>query len=124
MRTSLVFALALTTLVAGCGGGSSPSGPSNPDPGGTGSTVTIRGAGYDGAGSASFTPGNLTVNRGTLVSWENTDTITHSVVSNTGLFKGDVGPSGAFEHRFEASGAFPYSCVIHAGMGGTITVRQ
>jgi plastocyanin len=125
MRTSLTFALALTSVAvfaAGCGS-ESPTAPGQ-GPGATGSTVTIRGAGYDGGGSAAFTPGNLTVNRGTLVAWENTDTITHSVVSASGLFRGDVGPGGAFEHRFETSGAFPYSCTIHAGMAGTITVRQ
>jgi len=125
MRTSLAFAVALTTvaaLAAGCGS-ESPTSPGQ-GAGGTGSTVTIRGAGYDGGGSAGFTPGNLTVNRGTMVAWENTDTITHSVVSATGLFRGDVGPGGAFEHRFEASGSFPYSCTIHPGMAGTITVRQ
>jgi plastocyanin len=122
MRTSLAVALALSALVAGCGS-KSPTAPGQ-GPGNTGSTVTIRGAGYDGGGSAAFTPGNLTVNRGTTVAWENTDTIAHSVVSNTGLFNGGVGPSGAFEHRFDASGAFPYSCTIHPGMAGTITVRQ
>jgi plastocyanin len=124
MRTSVAFALALTIFAAGCGGSKSPSGPSGqPGPGATGNTVTIRGVGYDGAGSASFSPGNLTVNPGTLVTWENTDTISHSVVSSTNLFNGQLAPSGAFEHRFQASGSFPYVCVIHAGMGGTITVR-
>lgn len=125
MRTSLAFAIALSTVAAfaaGCGS-KSPTEPGQ-GAGNTGNTVTIRGAGYDGGGSAAFTPGNLTVNRGTVVAWENTDTITHSVVSSSGLFRGDVTPNGAFEHRFETSGAFPYSCTIHAGMAGTITVRQ
>ena len=121
MRTPFVFAFALAIFVAGCGGSKSPSTPSDPAAGG--SSVTIRGAGYDGGGSAVFTPGNLTVNRGTTVSWENTDSITHSVVSNSNLFRTEIGPGGAFEFKFDNAGAFGYSCVIHAGMGGTITVR-
>jgi plastocyanin len=124
MRTTFALLFALSTLAAGCGGSNSPSSPSNPNPGGTANTVTIRGVGYDGAGSASFAPGNLTVNRGTTVTWENSDSIAHSVVSSSGVFNGSLGPGGAFEHKFDNSGSFPYSCVIHAGMNGTITVRQ
>jgi plastocyanin len=122
MRTTFAFTLALSILAAGCGS-SSPSSPSNPPGGGAPNTVTIRGAGYEGAGSPSFTPGNLSVARGTLVKWENTDTVAHTVVSSTGLFKGDLGPSGAFEHQFDAAGSFPYTCTNHPGMNGTITVR-
>jgi plastocyanin len=123
MRTTFAFALTLSTLAVGCGGSDSPSSPSNPNPG-PANTVTIRGVGYEGAGSPSFTPGNLTVNRGTTVTWENPDTATHTVVSNTGLFNGSLGPNGSFQHRFDNSGSFPYTCVNHAGMTGTITVRQ
>ena len=122
MRKSFALALAFTFAAAGCGS-KSPSEPSGQGPGGSGNTVTIRGVGYDGAGSASFVPGNLTVNPGTVVAWENSDTISHSVVSTTNVFNGQLGPSGAFEHRFDASGSFAYTCVIHPGMGGTITVR-
>lgn len=124
MRTTLALLFALSTLAAGCGGSKSPSGPSNPNAGGTGNTVTVRGVGYDGAGSASFQPGSLTVNRGTMVTWQNSDSITHSVVSATpGLFNGEMGPSGAFEFKFDNAGSFPYSCTIHAGMTGSIIVR-
>lgn len=123
MRTTFAFLFALSALAAGCGGSKSPSNPSNPNPGGAANTVTIRGVGYDGAGSPAFAPGNLTVDRGATVKWENSDTIAHSVVSNSGLFKGDLGPNGAFEHKFDNAGSFPYTCVIHAGMNGSITVR-
>jgi plastocyanin len=123
MRTTFALLFALSTLAAGCGGSKSPSNPSNPNPGGAANTVTIRGAGYDGAGSPAFAPGNLIVDRGATVKWENSDTIAHSVVSNSGAFKGDLGPNGAFEHKFDNAGSFPYTCVIHAGMNGSITVR-
>jgi plastocyanin len=125
MRAAFALALVLSVFVAGCGGSKSPSGPSGSggSTGSTGSTVSIRGAGYDGAGSAQFSPGNLSVSVGTLVAWENTDSITHSVVSNTNLFRSDVGPGGAYEFRFTAAGAYGYTCTIHPGMAGTITVR-
>ena len=121
MRTTLALLFALSTLAAGCGS-SSPSNPSNPNPR-TANTDTIRGVGYDGAGSPAFAPGNLIVDRGATVKWENTGTIAHSVVSNSGVFKGDLGPNGASEHKCDNAGSFPYSCGIHAGMNGSITVR-
>jgi plastocyanin len=84
--------------------------------------VTIRGAGYDGAGSSSFVPGALSVTVGTSVNWTNTDTILHQTVSDTGVWRADIGPNGQFDFTFQTAGAFPYKCPIH-GMTGTITVR-
>ncbi len=121
MRTPFALALGCTILLVGCGGSKAPSEPS-PNPGFTGNTVTIRGAGYDGGGTAAFTPPTLTVDRGATVDWENADSITHSVVSETSVFKGDIGPSGSFEFKFNSAGSFPYRCTIH-GMTGTIIVR-
>ena len=125
MRTSLAFALALITVaafVAGCGS-ESPSSP-GPGAGSTGNTVTIRGAGYDGGGTAGFTPGNLTVNRGTIVAWENTDTITHSVVSppacSTGTWVRVRLSSTASMRQARSRTAAPSI----PGMAGTINVRQ
>ena len=123
MRTTFALLFAVSTLAAGCGGSDSPSSPSNPNPG-PANTVTVRGVGYEGAGSPSFSPGNLTVDRGATVTWENPDTANHTVVSTTGLFNGSLGPNGSFQHKFDNSGSFPYTCVNHAGMSGTITVRQ
>jgi plastocyanin len=57
------------------------------------------------------------------VKWENSDTILHTVIATSGLFRGDLNPNGVFEFRFDNAGNFPYSCNIHPGMAGTITVR-
>jgi plastocyanin len=38
------------------------------------------------------------------------------------LNSGDFGPGGTFEHRFLAAGSFPYHCVHHAPMTGTVQV--
>jgi len=38
------------------------------------------------------------------------------------LNSGDFGASASFQHRFFAAGAFPYHCVHHAPMVGTVTV--
>lgn len=38
------------------------------------------------------------------------------------LNSGDFGPAAAFQHRFFTAGAFPYHCVHHSAMVGTVTV--
>jgi plastocyanin len=38
------------------------------------------------------------------------------------LNSGDFGPSATFQHRFMAAGSFPYHCVHHSPMTGTVTV--
>ena len=123
MRTTLALVLALVTLAAGCGSSSPPSPSNNPPAGGSGNTVSIRGAGYEGAGSPAFSPGTLSVARGSTVKWENFDTIAHTVISGSGLFRSDLNPNGVFEFKFDNAGSFPYICNLHPGMAGTITVR-
>jgi len=38
------------------------------------------------------------------------------------LDSGDFGPGATFQHRFFTAGSFPYHCVHHAPMVGTVTV--
>ncbi len=79
-----------------------------------------------GAGSLTtggFNPGNFTVKAGTTVTWFNADAATHTVTSTTGVFDSGTFPSGhSYSYKFNTPGTFPYYCVIHPNMKGTIIV--
>lgn len=128
-RLSLVFAL--SAAVAACGGSKSQSPAPSPLPGDSGSarvTVTIQGTGdgYDGksGGTASFSPGNVDTTPGAIVGWTNSDTISHSVISDTNVFRASsIPPGGGFEFKFTTAGTYPYKCIIHPGMEGSVTIK-
>jgi hypothetical protein len=40
------------------------------------------------------------------------------------LNSGDFGPGGTFQHRFASAGAFPYHCIHHGAMTGTVQVND
>ncbi len=73
-----------------------------------------------------FTPSTLTVSAGTTVTWTNTDySLTHRVYSTamTPVFdSGNITPGQSFSFTFTTAGTFPYECLIHTNMTGTITV--
>jgi plastocyanin len=65
---------------------------------------------------------------GTTVIWHNSDSVTHTVTSDTGLFDSPL-PGGAdFQFTFDKAGTYPYYCRPHGGpgeqgMSGTIVVQ-
>ncbi|MDA4125891.1 MAG: cupredoxin family copper-binding protein [Thaumarchaeota archaeon] len=79
-----------------------------------------------GAGSlttGAFNPGNFTVKAGTTITWFNGDPATHTVTSTTGVFDSGTFPSGhTYSYKFNTPGTFPYYCVIHPNMKGTVIV--
>jgi plastocyanin len=71
-----------------------------------------------------FVPGTLTVNAGTTVTWTNSDSTDHHVVSDTGVFDGGVmSANSSYSFTFNNAGNFPYHCSIHTYMKGTIIVK-
>ena len=111
-------------LVTGCGGdkyGSTPASPTSPTIGAA--TVTIQ-PNARTAGTAAFVPNPLTVSSGAVVTWSNTDSTTHDMVSDTGVWdSGRIAPGGSFNFTFPSKGPFPYHCSIHPGMVGTLVVQ-
>ena len=74
-----------------------------------------------------FCPGTATVAAGTEVTWLNDDRVAHTVTSapdapgapfDSGVFE----PGHSFTVRFDQPGTYPYVCLLHPGMGGTIIV--
>ena len=70
-----------------------------------------------------FTPSNMQVTQGATVTFYNDDTMVHTATENNGLFdSGDIAPGSFFRYTFDAIGTYPYDCVHHSGMAGTVIV--
>lgn len=77
-----------------------------------------------------YQPNPVNVKTGGVVTWNNEDTVVHTVTSGTGLNdphlgnQFDSGLLGAhFSHIFFKPGVFPYFCQIHPTMVGKVIVK-
>jgi len=78
--------------------------------------VTIKGG--------AFSPQVITVKAGGTVVWTNKDAVPHTTKSDNTLLwdSGTLQPGASFSHVFKSVGSYPYSCVIHPSMHGTVMV--
>ena len=76
-----------------------------------------------------FIPSTVTIHPGGTVTWENTDNAAHTATGGTPT----DGPSGAFDsslmmvggsfsYTFDSEGTYPYFCMVHPWMQGTVIV--
>jgi len=77
-----------------------------------------------------YQPNPVNVKAGGVVTWNNDDTVVHTVTSGTGLQDPHLGNQfdsgllgGHFSHIFFKPGTFPYFCQIHPTMVGKIIVK-
>ena len=80
-----------------------------------------------------FIPSMVTIDVGGTVTWENVDNAAHTVTSGTAFDADSVGKvwdsgimliGGApFSYTFDAVGTYPYFCMIHPWMQGTVMVQ-
>lgn len=125
---SLVAVLALAATLA-CGDDKSPVAPPVGNGGGNGNgngamnrTVSMT--------DNVFAPSSLTITVGDTVTWVNNGQMPHTVTSGpegspNGIFNsGDITAGGTYRRVFTSAGSFPYYCVYHAGMTGSVTVTQ
>ena len=71
-----------------------------------------------------FTPTILGVQPGETVAWVNGDAVPHTV-TGASVAWGDytnLAEGESVSHRFTSSGVYPYYCLLHPGMIGTIVV--
>lgn len=131
MRPKWFTMAAGLAAVAACGGSSSTN-PASTNP--SGPQVTIS--------DFSFSPSTLSIKAGTTVTWTNNGPMTHTTVSDTGVWSsanlgppgggggyGGGTPGGSFQFTFNTPGSYPYHCSLHPpasypGFVGTITVTQ
>lgn len=71
-----------------------------------------------------FQPAILTVRVGDQVVWRNTDFVPHTATSAEGRFdSSEIAADGTWQFRATAPGSFPYVCVYHPTMTGTLNVE-
>jgi len=74
--------------------------------------------------STGFVPATVTINQGDSVTWTNTDTKDHQVVSNAGAFASAIlKPGKSYTHAFASGGTYRYHDGLHPSLKGTVTVR-
>jgi len=75
-----------------------------------------------------YSPNPVQVSTGATVTWTNDDSQPHTATSgeNTtpdGTFdSGVMAPAATFEHTFTEAGEYPYFCLLHPNMVGTVSV--
>jgi len=71
-----------------------------------------------------FNPPALTVRRGDQVTWVNKDLFPHTASANSKVFDShSIPPNASWTYVAGQPGNYPYLCVFHPTMGGTLTVR-
>jgi plastocyanin len=71
-----------------------------------------------------FSPTTLTVKAGTTVTWTNSDSATHTVTSDNGVFdSGSMANGKTYSFTFNQTGTFPYHCTFHPSMKATVIVQ-
>ena len=74
-----------------------------------------------------FSPNPIQVSVGTTVTWTNNDAEPHTVnageyATPSRLFDSYIPPAGTFQHTFTEPGEYPYFCILHPNMVGTVEV--
>ncbi len=113
----IVFALMISLMACSDDeNGTTPANGSSDDNGDTPANTV-------GMTPSSFTPAQLTIEVGETVTWNNTDSMLHTVTSDDGLFDANVQPGASFTYTFDTAGTYTYVCTLHPGMNGTIVVE-
>jgi plastocyanin len=128
--------------VAGCGSSGASGAGAKGDSGAMGGMVMSQSTAAQPAGAATssrvrsghvtveitnfaFKPAMLTVKAGTRVTFVNHDKTAHTATADHGGFgTGSIAPGDRKTIRLTRSGRFPYHCLFHAFMTGTVTVTR
>jgi len=74
-----------------------------------------------------FSPSDITIKKGTTVTWTNQDSTAHTVTETDGKDgpkSSDLGRGQSYSFTYGAVGTFKYHCSIHPDMTGTVTVTE
>jgi plastocyanin len=111
---------AILLFAAACAVGmTGPTGPVAPSVVGCGGT--------DGTPVAivnfAFSPPQVTVSSGAVVTWANSDSAAHTVTFDDGLDCGQIAQGETVSVHFPTAGSYAYHCTIHPQMTGTVVVQ-
>jgi len=111
------IALAAFGLLAGaaCGSDDGNDKPSTTTAGGAAPAVSIKGLG------TTWDPDDVTIKPGETVEWVIDGSIVHDLKGDEGI-NHKAASKFTVKHKYTEPGTFTYSCTIHAGMVGTVTV--
>jgi plastocyanin len=134
---------ATTTAAGGANATTTAAGGANATTGITGNTTGTGTTGGEGGGtSVSIVPGSsslttdayqpnpIQVGVGDTVTWTNDDAQPHTATSGQnatpdGTFDSSImAPGATFEHTFTEAGEYPYFCLLHPNMVGTVSVSS
>ena len=105
--------------------------------GAAGGNATTSASIVSGASSltdTAYQPNPLQVSVGSTVTWTNNDSQPHTVTSGSNgqpdnkfnsspNFTPLLNPGQTFEHTFTEAGEYPYFCLVHPNMVGTVSVK-
>ena len=76
-----------------------------------------------------FIPSTATIEEGGIVTWENTDNAAHTATGGSatdgpsGVFDSSlIMAGGSYSNTFDTAGTYPYLCMVHPWMVGTVIV--
>jgi len=92
--------------------------------GDAGTTVKIVNGAWDKNQKDYYQPAEITVAKGSSISWTNEDSVVHTVTSKQqGLFDSSIISAGqAWQYEFTEEGEYQYYCIVHPWMEGTVRV--
>jgi plastocyanin len=124
MSFRLNVTILLTAIFTTACGGYATSPSPTPEAAPAGSTTVMMPGGASVLTTTAFGTNPLNISVGTTISWLNGDSTTHTSTADGGAWSsGNIAPGARFNVTFQSPGQFPYHCLIHPGMTGTIVVQ-
>jgi plastocyanin len=109
----------------GTGEGATGTGATGSEGGGTGVSIV---PGSSSLTTDSYAPNPVQVSTGATVTWSNDDSQPHTATSGENATpdqrfdSGIMAPAATFEYTFTEAGEYPYFCLLHPNMVGTVSV--
>jgi len=69
-----------------------------------------------------FSPATIEIKKGDTVEWKNDDITPHTATS-AAFDSGSIASDAGWRHTFTQAGSFPYYCIFHPEMKGTVVVK-
>jgi plastocyanin len=78
-------------------------------------TISIQGS--------AFSPAEITVPAGTIITWTNNNGVAESITDKSGQFDGIISSNGTYSYLFSTAGTFQYFSRMNPSMAGKVIVN-